>query len=206
MPFLKKTIRNPFFIAFLIGIASLHIVKEMALARRSAPPPMVVVGDWKLTSHEGHHFGSADLKGKVVIANFFFTRCPTICPKLMNDLREVHKRFGSDAKDVHFLSFSVDPEFDQPHVLRDYRKKMSIEAPNWTLLTGTTSEMIDVVTGKMKLHVGERTEDLFDIAHVAEFVLFDQNGDLRGKFSTDPTGLAAIVRSAKFFLEKGAGG
>lgn len=206
VPFLRNAIRNPFVIAFLIGIASLHIVKEMALARRSAPPPMVVVGDWKLTSHDGKEFGSNDLKGKVVIANFFFTRCPTICPKLMNDLREVHKRFGNDAKDVHFLSFSVDPEFDQPQVLRDYAKKMGFEAPNWTLLTGSPMQMLDVVTGKMKLHVGERTEDLFDIAHVAEFVLFDQNGDLRGKFSTDPTGLAAIVRSAKFFLEKGAGG
>jgi hypothetical protein len=64
----------------------------------------------------------------------------------------------------------------------------------------------------MKLHVGEKekiegtdpADELFNISHVAEFVLFDQNGDLRAKVSTDTLGLASIVRSAKFLLEQGA--
>jgi protein SCO1/2 len=205
IPYLKKTFKNPFVIAFLIGIASLHLVKEMALARRSAPPPLVMVGPWSLINHEDHKFGSEELKGKVVIANFFFTRCPTICPKLISNMNEVHQRFEKEADDVHFVSFSVDPDFDTPKVLRDYQEKMMIAAPNWTFLTGTTEQMVNVVTNQMKFHMGEKDE-LLDISHVAELLLFDQNGDLRGKFPTDTTGLAAIVRSAKFLLEKGPRG
>lgn len=211
-PLLKKVFTNPFVLAFLIGIGSLHIVKEMSLARRAAPPPLVNVGAWSLTSHEGKDFGTTDLKGKVVIANFFFTRCPTICPKLIQDMNEVRKRFEKEGEQVQFVSFSVDPEFDTPEVLRAYRVKSNITANNWTLVTSTTDKMVDVVMNKMKLHVGEKekiegtdpADELFNISHVAEFVLFDQNGDLRAKVSTDTLGLASIVRSAKFLLEQGA--
>lgn len=202
----------PYVIAFFVGIASLYIVKEVSLARRSAPPPLVTVGPWNLTAHDGKKFGTDELKGKVVIANFFFTRCPTICPKLMNDMREVQKRFVKDAADVHFLSFSVDPEFDTPQILKEYVEKNRLPMSNWTLLTGTHDEIMHVVTNQMKLHMGDKIpldkegqEDLlFNISHIQEIVLFDQNGDLRGKFPTDPTGLAQVVRSAKFLIEKGA--
>lgn len=213
---LKQKIRtvfsNPFVIAFFIGIASLHIVKEMSLARRAAPPPLVIVGPWSLTDHLGQKFGTQELQGKVVIANFFFSRCPSICPKLISDMKEVRKRFEDSKQEVQFLSFSVDPDFDVPFVLQEYRKKNEIEFDNWTFLTGTTEELVDVVMGKMKLHVGEKraidsenaAEELFDISHIGEIMLFDQNGDLRGRFSTDTVGLASVVRSAKFLLEKGA--
>lgn len=202
----------PYVIAFFVGIASLYIVKEVALARRSAPPPLVNVGPWSLTNQETEKFGSNEVKGKVVIANFFFTRCPTICPKLMNDMREVQKRFVKEASDVHFLSFSVDPEFDTPEILKGYIEKNQIPTSNWTLLTGSHNEMLNIVTGQMKLHLGDKVpldregqEDLlFNISHIQEIVLFDQNGDLRGKFGTDPTSLAQVVRSAKFLIEKGA--
>lgn len=200
IPKLKKVFKNPFVLAFLIGIVSLHFAKEMALARRAAPPPLVYVGAWNLKNHLNQDFGSQDLKGKVVIASFFFTRCPSICPKLMGNMNEVHKRFAND-ENVHFVSFSVDPEFDTPEVLRAYREKSNFVADNWTFLTGTSEQMANVVTNQMKLHVGEMDE-LLDVSHVAELVLFDQNGDLRGKFSTDTLGLAAIVRSAKFLIEK----
>lgn len=209
---LRKVFSNPFVLAFLVGIASLHLVKEMSLSRRAAPLPLVNVGDWSLTDHRGASFGTQELRGKVVIANFFFTRCPTICPKLMNDMKEVYKRFEKEGAQVHFVSFSVDPSFDTPEVLQSYRSKSGIVADNWVFLTGSTDQMVNVVMNQMKLHIGEKealsapnpSEDLFNISHVAEFVLFDQNGDLRGKFSTDPMGLAAIVRSAKFLLEKGS--
>jgi protein SCO1/2 len=209
---LKKIFTNPFFIAFLVGIASLHIVKEMSLQRRTAPPPLVTVGPWSLTSHDDKSFGSSELKGKIYIANFFFTRCPTICPKLMSDMKEVYKRFDKRADQVHFVSFSVDPEFDTPQVLKEYREKSGISAPNWTLLTGSVEQVGQVAVKQMKLHVGEKekfgeadiADGLYEISHVGEILLFDQNGDLRGKFPTDNASLAQLVRSANFLLEKGA--
>ena len=207
---LKKIFKNPFVLAFLIGIVSLYVVKQFALMRRSAPPPLVMVDKWELTDHFGQKFGSKDLEGKVFIANFFFTRCPTICPQLIEKMNEVRKRFEHD-EDVVFVSFSVDPAYDTPAVLRSYREKSHISANNWVFLTGSQDDMVNVVMNKMKLHVGEKepiegltsADELFDISHVAEFVLFDQDGNLRAKIPTDMTGLASMVRSAKFLIEKG---
>lgn len=207
----RQLFKNPYFWALLLGIASLHIVREFAYMRRSAPPPMVYVGDWSLTNHEGKIFGSKDLKGKVYIASFFFTSCPTICPKITKEMIEVQKRFTKLTDKVGFISITVDPDTDTPEVMTAYRQKNNITNENWNFLTGKKAEIFQVVAEHMKLFVGEREEFkdtdtdkvLYNISHVAELALFDQNGDLRGKFPTDPTSLAALERAAKFLVEKG---
>jgi protein SCO1/2 len=206
-----KIARNPFFWAFLLGIGSLHVVREFAYLRRSAPPPLVYVGNWSLTDQSNRAFGSKELAGKVYIANFFFTRCPTICPKITKDMIEVRKRFTTLRDKVHFVSISVDPENDVPQVLSDYMKRYDIVDGDWTYLTGTKAQVYGVVVEQMKLHMGDREtqkdvdtgEILYNVSHVAELALFDQNGDLRGKFPTDMTSLAALERAAKFLVEKG---
>jgi protein SCO1/2 len=207
----SKWLKNPYFWALLLGIVSLHFVREMSYMSRRAPPPLVYVGEWSLINQLNEPFGSQDLKGKVWIASFFFTRCPTICPKLTQDMIELKKRFKKMNGEVKFLTFSVDPEFDTPPVLQAHLLKNKIIDDNWTFLTGTQAQMMNVVMDQMKLHMGEleevkqpnTPEVLFNVAHLAEFALFDQNGDLRGKFPTDPTGLAALERAAKFLVEKG---
>lgn len=201
---LGRVVKNPFVWAFVVGIASLHLVKEMSLARRSAPPPLLSVGEWRLTDQDAKPFGSQELAGKVYVAHFFFTRCPTICPKLTQDMKALHRQFDKVRGQVHFVSFSVDPSFDTPEMLRAYRAKNEIAANDWSFLTGTPEELQQVVIKQMKLHFGDSEDDLMNISHVAEFVLFDQNGDMRGKFSTDPVGLAALERAAKLLIEKGA--
>ncbi len=202
----KKVTKNPYVWGFFIGILSLHFVREMSLWRRSAPPPLVQVGEWQLKNHNDQPFGSKDLRGKVVIASFFFTSCPTICPKLTQAMVEVKQRFKGFEDKAHFVSFSVDPETDTPEVLRQYTEKYHIHDVNWTFLTGSKAKMVGVITGQMKLHVGDRESagDLYNIAHLAEFVLLDQNGDLRGKFPVEtPVDKAALERAAKLLIEKG---
>ena len=68
-----KFIKNPFLWAFLVGIASLHLIKEIAVRKRAAPPAMVNVYDWQLTDQNGKILKKKDLAGRVVIADFFFT-------------------------------------------------------------------------------------------------------------------------------------
>ncbi|MES2503613.1 MAG: SCO family protein [Myxococcota bacterium] len=188
---MKKTFINPFLVAFLFGILGLHLVREFNARRLTAPPALVEVPDWELTSHENKPFGSKDLKGKVVITSFFFTRCPTICPKMTQSMLEVQKRFTKLKDKSAFLTITIDPEFDTPEVLSDFRLKYDT---NWTYLTGAKKDILSVVEGKMKLPMG-------DGHHVAELVLFDQVGDLRGKFGTDPTSLAALERAAKHLID-----
>jgi protein SCO1 len=201
----KTIIKNPFLWAFVIGIISLHIFRELSIIRKSAPPPLMIVPDWSLTDQNGQKLSKQDLKGSVVVAAFFFTSCPTICPKLTAAMKEVYERFKHNPK-TYFLSITVDPEVDSPEVLKQYLQKNGINYDNWSALSGTKAEVYDVVMNKMKVHVGEReaihgTEGMYDIPHLAQLALFDQNGDLRGLFKADSVELSALVRAMQFFLE-----
>lgn len=186
---------KPYIFAFLFGIGCLHFVREYSKMRLSAPAPWVMVGPWTLTDQNNQPFGSKDLTGKVVITSFFFTRCPVICPKLMSSMTEVRKRFLKLQDKAGFISISIDPEFDTPEVLAAYAAKNNL---NWSFLTGSKDQITQVVEGQMKFAVG-------NAHHVAELALFDQRGDLRGKFSTDPTGLASLEKAAKFLIEHPGG-
>ncbi len=207
---IKKIIKSPYLWAFFIGIGSLHIIKEMALRRRHAPPPMVIVPDWQLIDQEGLSLGQKELLGKVVVSNFFFTSCPSICPKITEAMKEIHQRFTKKAEHVMFLSISVDPEFDRPEVLKSFMQKHSFYFPNWHALTGTRQEVYDVVVNKMKVHMGDReavpeAPGVYDIPHIGHMALFDQRGALRGLFKTETVEMAALVRAIEFLLEKGPG-
>lgn len=212
VPFYK----NPYFLGFLVGIAFLTAMRPIAMSFRRAPPPMIDVGDWTLTSHDGTPFGSKDLAGKVYIASYFFTSCPSVCPELTKKMQELEERVR-EQDDIRLVSFSVDPETDTPEKLRAYREKHGIEGEQWQFLTGSRDEIHGVLVGQMKMHVGDKepiaglSEDeaaqrsLYDISHMAKLALFDQNGDLRALASTDPHGLARILDAAELLVEKGPG-
>ncbi|MBL4817737.1 MAG: SCO family protein [Deltaproteobacteria bacterium] len=188
---IRKIFLNPFVVAFLFGILGLHLIRTIGERRFPPPPPLVEVPAWQLIDQNEKPYGTQQLTGKVVIADFFFTRCPTICPQLTRSMKEVQKRFLNHGDKAAFVSISIDPDFDTPSVLREYRSK---NETNWIYLTGKKEEILEVVEGKMKLAMGSAH-------HVAELVLFDQNGNLRAKFGTDPTSLAALEKAAKYFIE-----
>lgn len=194
-------LKNPFVWAFFIGIISLQIIKECALMRQSAPEPMVFLPDWQLLNEEGKPFGKNELLGKPFVACFFFTTCPSICPKLIESMKEVHVRFAKEQDKVNFISITVDPKTDTPEVLTAYMKKNGMDFHNWHSLTGTEQEIYDVVVNKMKVHLGEKMaikEGSYDIPHLAHLALFDAQGNLRGLFKTDSMELSALVRAIKF--------
>lgn len=199
--------KNPFVIAFVIGALSLLAIRPLQYAARSAPPPLLEPGAWALMDQEGNAFGSQNLAGKVWIADFFFTRCPSVCPELTRKLDEVRKRFP-DEPNIAFVSFTVDPEYDSPEVLRNHRSKLRIEDPRWRFVTGAQGKVHEWLSQRLQLHVGmperENPQDmLFDISHSSRFALFDQNGALRALASTDEAGLARLVGAAGLLLEEG---
>lgn len=206
---IKRILKSPYLWAFFIGIASLHIIKEFALMRRTAPEPIVLVPEWSLIDQDGNTFGKSELLGKLYVADFFFTSCPSICPKLTDAMKEVYERFKGKNDRIHFVSISVDPDTDSPSVLKEFMKSNAIDYPNWHSLTGSKGDIYEVVVEKMRVHMGDKEiipdgDGAYDIPHLAQLALFDQNGDLRGLFRTDSMELSALVRAANFLMEKGA--
>jgi cytochrome oxidase Cu insertion factor (SCO1/SenC/PrrC family) len=149
--------RNPWVIAAVGGMLFLTVLRATQEARKSAPPPLLSPGAWELVDQDGQPFGSEQLKGKVWIASFFFTRCPSICPALMKKMKEVHGRFEGQEDKVHFVSFTVDPEYDQPPILSAYRNEKDMAAANWSFVTGKPESVHGVLVKQLKQGIGKKT-------------------------------------------------
>jgi protein SCO1/2 len=159
------------------------------------------VKDFTLTNQEGRKISLADLQGKIIVADFFFTHCPTICPGMTMNMKKlaeaVHsgKRVGDRTnKQVHFISFSIDPERDSVPELKAWANRFQVNPEQWWLLTGDKKIIYDLALEEMKLGLvdGEGVDTNF--IHSDRFVLLDSNRRVRGYYSGLDT--AAIAQLA----------
>ena len=123
----------------------------------------------------GKQFKSEELKGRVWIANFFFTSCQGPCPLTMRNLAKLAKGLGKKAPQI--VSFSVDPERDSVKKLGEYGKKLNIEGMNWELLRGEMQEIARIAENGFKL--GSPDSPQFHSTHIA---LVDREGKIRGYY------------------------
>lgn len=139
---------------------------------------------------------STDLKHKIWIADFMFTKCPTICPTMTTNMKYLSE-LTTDLEDkIQFLSFSIDPKRDSPSVFRKYILERQLNTSNWYFFTGDEEETADLAFNFF--HVGvQRSEDDADngFEHTDTFVLVDQNGYVRGLY--EGTRKEEIVRLEK---------
>jgi protein SCO1/2 len=145
------------------------------------------VPDFKLTNQLGQTVSWNDLKGKVVVADFFFTTCPSICPqmthnmKMLQDAIRNNNRVGNrDADFIQFLSFTVDPERDNVTQLKHYADRYQINPQNWWLLTGDKKQIYDLAYFGMHMGITEKAIDTSFI-HPQQFVLIDKDRVIRAR-------------------------
>lgn len=147
------------------------------------------VKDFTLTNQEGKKITLDSLKGKIIIADFFFTRCPTICPGMTMNMKRlaesIHngKRVGDKTnKLVHFLSFSVDSERDSVQDLKHWADRFQVNPETWWLLTGDKKTIYDFALNEVKLGLidGEGVDTNF--VHSDKFILIDSNRHVRGYY------------------------
>jgi protein SCO1/2 len=143
-----------------------------------------------LTNQLGKKVSLDELKGKIIVADFFFTRCPSICPALtknMKGLQDALKlkdvRKNIDSSFVHFLSFSVDPVRDSVPVLKKYADRNGINPDLWWLLTGTKKEIYDFALNEIRLPLQDGGSVDSNFIHTEKFVLIDRDRVIRGYYS-----------------------
>ncbi|WP_132051627.1 SCO family protein [Pseudocnuella soli] len=167
--------------------------------------------EFNLTNQLGQQVGWKDLEGKIVVANFFFTRCPTICPqltknvKLLQDNIKSSQKVGSREPDfIHFLSFSVDSERDSVHNLKRWADRFQVNPENWWLLTGPKKEIYDLSINDMKLGLVDGQGIDTSFFHTDYLVLIDRNRNIRGYYhGLDTTAVAKLSRDIIYlYLEK----
>lgn len=189
----------------LIRLAGVLLVLVLAgCGEEEALPEMLPIGEFALTDQDGRAFGSAELRGKVWVADFIFTSCPDICPVMSTQMANLHRRIA-DA-DVRFVSITVDPERDTPEVLREYAARFRADS-RWRFLTGEAAVVRRTIEQGFRLPVGDREARPgggYDILHGSRFALVDRRGILRGLYETDAEGLERLERDVARLLREDA--
>jgi protein SCO1 len=156
---------------------------------------------FSFTDHRGAPLTDAELRGRVTIASFIFTRCPTVCPVVVLKLRRVEEQTRDLGEALRFVSFSVDPAYDTPEVLAEFAAAQRAESPRWQFVTGPTEEMRARVEDSLKIAIdrqGTLEGGVPDIVHGTHFVLLDQDLQIRGYYdSGDAERLAELAADAR---------
>jgi len=137
------------------------------------------IPDFKFLNQDSLWISEKDMAGKIYVADFFFTTCPTICPKMKSQLLRIYDKFAEDDR-VRILSHTIDPEFDGVRVLKEYAKKLNITSPRWNLLTGKKTDIYRLGEKSYMVTAQEDANEVGGFVHSGAFILVDQKRHVRG--------------------------
>lgn len=215
-------------LAVLLPTLSYFVVKKLSQNAVSMPPRYYVdtvinkvvggknitdtvwhsVSNISLTNQLGERISLDDLKDKIVIADFFFTRCPSICPTLTRNMKGLqdalkmkNPRRKIDSAFVQFLSFSVDPDRDSVEALKKYADKYGVNHDSWWLLTGPKKEIYDFALNELKLGLQDGGTVDSNFIHTGKFVLLDKERIVRGYYDgLDTASLSKLAEDLTLLL------
>lgn len=161
-----------------------HFIHDSIQLNKDGVPDTVwhVVSNLSMTNQLGKSVSLDDAKGKILVVNFFFTRCPKVCPGLTRAMKKLQDSFVKNADIVQFISITVDPEYDSVPVLRSYADKFGVNHDSWWLATGNKKEIYDFAFQEMKANVFDPDIDTAFI-HTNDFYLLDSNRVIRGFYN-----------------------
>ena len=150
---------------------------------------------FKLKNQFGKEVGLDDLNGKIVVANFFFTSCPSICPKLTRNMKRLQDAFKKTDTIVRFVSFTVDPERDSVQKIKAYGDKFSIDHDTWWMLTGDRKVIYDVALNEFKASIASEGNIDTGFIHTEKFFLLDRDKVVRGWYNgLDSVNLGKLIK------------
>ena len=150
---------------------------------------------FKLKNQFGKEVGLEDWGGKIIIADFFFTSCPSICPKLTRNMKKLQTAFKKTDSLVRFVSFTVDPVRDSVQALKAYGDKYGIDHDTWFMLTGDRNELYDIALNEFKASIASNGNIDTGFIHTDRFFLLDRDRVVRGWYSgLDSVNLDKLIK------------
>jgi protein SCO1/2 len=138
------------------------------------------VPDFSFTDQDGNTITNKDYEGKVYLVEFFFTTCPTICPRMNRNLVQIQNNFDGIA-DFGVASFTINPKNDTPEVLKAYAEKYGITNPNWHLMTGDQDTIYKLANEGFNLYTAQDGTVAGGFQHSGNLALIDKNGFIRSR-------------------------
>ena len=136
----------------------------------------------EFTNQLGKKVSLDDLKGKILVIDFFFSRCPSICPGMARSMKRLQNSFVKNDSIVQFISISVDPEHDSVPQLRKFADRYNANHDTWWFVTGDKKEIYDFALNELKAGLADTNVDSAFI-HTENFFLLDTNRAVRGWFN-----------------------
>jgi len=187
------------------GLWRRHDVGAGGSATAAAEDELPVLGDvpaFSLTDQNGQTVTPDTFKGKPWLATFIFTRCAGPCPVITGKMAAF--QHSIKAPNLQFASFTVDPEYDTPPVLKQYAQKFGADESRWRFLTGDKDSVL-ATAKKMFITALPATQDQ-PIIHSEKFILIDAAGKIRGYYdNTDPQEMAQLPTDAQRLADAAAG-
>ncbi len=203
-----------FIIAVVVGYFIIRPSGELPIYNPSQLDPRLVgdaaknekgvhhISPFHLIDQDGDSVSLADVKGKVVLADFFFTTCGSICPKMSTQLIRVQEKYKDEDR-LMLLSHSVTPETDSVPVLKAYAEKYGVYHKRWRLMTGDRKQIYDLARNSYFAAVDEGDGGPDDFVHTENFVLVDPLGRIRGFYDgTKPDQVDQAMIDIQKLLDK----
>ena len=186
------------------------VVENVVKGKKQSDSIWHTTKDIRLVNQLGDTVNLYDQKGKIIILDFFFTSCGSICPKLTRNMSKLQQSFirGGDKHKkqvdttiVQFMSMSVDPQRDSVPVIREYANRMDVVADNWWLLTGNRDSIYNFAFEEMKVDKFSEEPVSPDFVHTSRFVLIDKNMQVRGYYNgLDSTSLLKLAKDVGYIM------
>jgi protein SCO1 len=154
-----------------------HLSALPVIGEKTEGRPHTVTA-FQLLNQEGKMVSPGQWKGKTVVANFFFTHCPVVCPKMMRNMKTVEE--ATKNKDLMLVSFTVDPQRDSVQQLKSYARRMGLNTTRWDLLTGDKKEIYRLARKSFLVVAADGDGGADDFIHSDKLVLIDRRLQIRG--------------------------
>mgnify|MGYP002629970515 FL=1 len=161
-----------------------------------------VIPKWSFLNQNGNSKSSKDFKNKVRLVDFFFTSCPTICPKMTVNMKKIQQLINTDClNNIELLSFTVDPLRDSVEKLKEYCTTYNLDSKNWNMLTGDQNSIYELGVNGFLVPNQEDALAPGGFLHSEKMILIDKKNRIRGYYDgTDSLNIPIIVQHIKSLL------
>ena len=160
------------------------------------------IAPFTLTNQNGKIVTEQDYDNKIYVADFFFTTCPTICPKMTENMGQLQNEFLEDSQ-IKFISFSVTPQIDSVQQLKKYAIEKGVNDSKWNLVTGNKKKIYSLARKSYLAVKDDGDGGQFDMIHTENFILVDPEKRIRGFYDgTDIEAMNTLITDISILKEE----
>jgi protein SCO1/2 len=160
------------------------------------------IPDFSFVNQDSSFITNQTYEGKIYVADFFFTTCPTICPLMKKQMLRVYEKYKENPK-IGILSHTIDPRHDSVQVLKEYATRLGIDAKMWNFVTGEKSKIYEIGEKSYYVTAGEDSTAAGGIIHSGAFILVDTKRRVRGVYDgTKETDVTKLIKDMEVLLNE----